>query len=171
MSKRVEQLSQQLGVIPSLVIGAGLFVLGTLAAEQVTNTYWPFDVQRLDLVRGVALDRADAAALLQAANMELILVFLTAVLVAITGLALPFAYFLNMRFGRRGRPRLTPPPFLLTLRQSMWVGLWAAFCAWLQMNRTLGLAVAILVAVVLILFEMLLQLRQRASSMSAARNS
>jgi hypothetical protein len=61
MSKRVEQLSQQLGVIPSLVIGAGLFVLGTLAAEQVTNTYWPFDVQRLDLVRSVALDRADAA--------------------------------------------------------------------------------------------------------------
>jgi uncharacterized membrane protein (UPF0136 family) len=43
----------------------------------------------------------------------------------------------------------------------MWVGSWAAFCVWLQMNRTLGLAVAILVAVVLILFEMLLQLRQR----------
>lgn len=161
MSRQTNQLNQQLGVIPSLIIGAGLFLLGLLAANQLTNTYWPFDVKRLDLVRSVALDRADAAALLQAANIEIILIFLAAVLVAITGLSLPFAFFLNMRFGRRGRPRLTPPPFLITLRQAMWVGVWAAFCVWLQMNRTLGLAVAILVAVVLILFEMLLQLRQR----------
>jgi hypothetical protein len=111
MSRQVNQLSQRLGVIPCLIIGAALFGLGLLAANQIVNTYWPFDVQRLDLVRGVALDRADAAALLQAANNEIILAFLAAVLVAATGLALPFVFFLNMRFGQRGRPRLSPPPF------------------------------------------------------------
>jgi hypothetical protein len=159
MNRQTNQISQQLGVIPSLMIGISLFILGLLAANRIVNTYWP--VQRIDLVRSVALDRADAAVLLQAANTEIILVFLAAVLVAITGLALPLVFFLNMRFGRRGRSRLMPPPFLTTLRQAMWVGIWAAFCVWLQMNRTLGLAVAILVAVILILFELLLQLRQQ----------
>jgi hypothetical protein len=161
MSRQSTQLSQQLGIFPSFIIGTVLFLLGLMAANQIVNSYWPFDVQRLDLVRGVALDRADATALLQAANTEIVLAFLATVLVTATGLALPFVYFLNMRFGRRGRPRLTPPPFLTTLRQAMWVGAWAAFCVWLQMNRTLGIAVAILVAIVLILFELLLQLRQQ----------
>ncbi len=164
MSKQVSPITHQLGVIPSFIVGAGLFVLGLLAINQIVNTFWPIDVQRLDLVRSVALDRADAAALLQAANTEIILVFLAAILVTITGLVLPFTFFLNMRFGRRGRPRLTPPPFFMTLRQAMWVGIWAAFCVWLQMNRTLGLAVAVLVAVVLVLFELLLQIRQQAKT-------
>ena len=39
-----------------------------------------------------------------------------------------------------------------------------AFCLWLQMNRTLGVAVAALVAAVLILFEVVLQIRARAAS-------
>jgi hypothetical protein len=168
MNRQSNQLSQQLGIIPSFIIGTVLFILGLMAANQIINSYWPFDVQRLDLVRGVALDRADAAALLQAANTEIILVFLATVVATVTGLALPFIFFLNMRFGRRGRPRLAPPPFLLTLRQAMWVGAWAAFCVWLQMNRTLGIAVAILVAIVLILFELLLQLRQQTTMTKGA---
>jgi hypothetical protein len=45
----------------------------------------------------------------------------------------------------------------------MWVGLWASFCVWLQMNRLLSVAMALLVAVVLIMFEFLLQLRTRAA--------
>jgi uncharacterized membrane protein (UPF0136 family) len=44
----------------------------------------------------------------------------------------------------------------------MWVGLWVAFCIWLQMNRTLGLAVALLVAAVFVMFEFLIQVRTRA---------
>jgi hypothetical protein len=166
MSKPANPINHRLGIIPPLIVGIALFILGLLAINQIANTFWPFDVQRLDLVRSVALGRADAAMILQAANIEIILVFLAAVLVTITGLMLPFAFFLNVRFGRRGRPRLTPPPFLSTLRQAMWVGLWAAFCVWLQMNRTLGIAVAVLVAVVLILFELLLQVRQQTSTVN-----
>lgn len=159
MGKKETSLSQKLGVIPYFIIGMILFGLGLMAVNEIINTYWPIDVQRLDLVRGVALDRVEATSLLQAANVEIILAFLAAVLVTITGLALPFAFFLNMRFGRRGRPYVIPPPFMTTLRQAMWVGIWAAFCVWLQMNRILGVAVAVLVAVVLILVELLLQIR------------
>jgi hypothetical protein len=164
MGKQSKTIGQRVGAVPYLIIGIGLFLLGLLAANEIANNFWPIDVQRLDLVRSVALDRADAAALLQAANTEIILAFLAAVVVAITGLALPLVFYLNMRFGRRGRPRLTPPPIMTTLRQAMWVGAWTAFCVWLQMNRTLGIAVAILVAIVLILFEMLLQLRQQTAA-------
>ena len=48
-------------------------------------------------------------------------------------------------------------------RQSLFVGLWVAFCLWLQMNRTFGPAVAILAAAVLVLFELVLQIRERAT--------
>jgi hypothetical protein len=72
------------------------------------------------------------------------------------------AYILNRRFLRRNG-RAPAPPFFITLRQAMWVGLWASFCVWLQMNRLLSVAMALLVAVVLIMFEFLLQLRTRAA--------
>jgi hypothetical protein len=159
MSKFVERL----GVIPFLLLGLTLFVLGLLALNHIVDNWWPFDVQRLDLVRDTALDRAEAALLLEAANTEIILAFLAAVVVAATGLALPLAFFLNQRFGRPGEPHTVSPAFLVVLRQSMWVGAWVAFCVWLQMNRTLGLAVAGLVAAVLALFEILLQVRTRAA--------
>jgi hypothetical protein len=47
---------------------------------------------------------------------------------------------------------------------ALWVGLWVAFCLWLQMNRTLGVAVAALGAAVVILFEVVLQIRARATA-------
>ncbi|GJM41435.1 MAG: hypothetical protein DHS20C20_17170 [Ardenticatenaceae bacterium] len=137
-----------------------------MAMEYVVNNWWPIDINRLDLVRAAVQDQADAASLLEAANMEIILVFLTTVLTAVTGLVLPISYLLNRRFaaytdhrfGEIGASRL-----LVALRQSMAVGIWVAFCLWLQMNRSFGLAVALLVATVLILFEILLQIRGRAS--------
>jgi hypothetical protein len=48
----------------------------------------------------------------------------------------------------------------------MWIGFWVSFCLWLQMNRMLGVAVALLVAAVLILFEFIVQIRTRASQVS-----
>jgi hypothetical protein len=54
---------------------------------------------------------------------------------------------------------------MITLRQSMWVGLWVTFCVWLQMNRLLSIALAVLVAVVLIMFELLLHIRTRAADL------
>jgi hypothetical protein len=160
--------TNRLGVSPFLALGGGLFALGLLALGHIVNNWWPFDVSRLDLVRATALDRADSASLMQAANAEIILAFLALILVVVTGLTLPLAYILNRRFlrgsHRPGRP--DAPPFMSTLRQAMWVGLWAAFCVWLQMNRSLGLAVAALAAVVLMLFEALLHVRTRAADAS-----
>ena len=160
------QGKERFGFVASLVVGVLLVALGLLAMEYVVNNWWPFDINRLDLVRAAAQDRADAPALLEAANLEIILVFLATVLTAVTGMILPisyllnrrFAHFTNRRFGETDTSRL-----LVAVRQSMAVGFWVAFCLWLQMNRSFGLAVALLVAAVLILFEVLLQIRSRAA--------
>ncbi len=148
---------QKLGVWPFLLLGASLILIGLMSLDFIVNNWWPFDVARLDLVRATAQDQVEAAAILEAINTEVLLAFLTAVLLTITGLTLPLAFFLNTRFGPSLHPR-----FLIILRQSMWVGAWTAFCVWLQINRSLGLAVAALVAIVLVMFEALLQVRARA---------
>lgn len=152
------------GFIAALVLGALLLVIGLLAMEYVVNNWWPIDINRLDLVRAAADGRADAAALLEAANFEIILVFLATVLTAVTGLALPISYLFNRRFTAYTDRRfgaIESSRLLVALRQAMAAGIWVAFCLWLQMNRTFGLAVALLVAAVLILFEILLQIRSR----------
>lgn len=158
----MSRFATRLGVIPSLLFGISLLGLGILALNHIVDNWWPFDVERLDLIRDTATGTIDAPTLLAAANNEIIFAFLGAVLIAITGLVLPLVFFLNRRFGNHPQA----PGFLLTLRQAMWVGMWVAFCLWLQMNRSLGIAVAALVAVVLILFEFLLQVRTRAASLS-----
>lgn len=152
--------------LSSLILGAILLALGLLAMEYVINNWWPIDINRLDLVRAAAQDRADAASLLEAANIEIILVFLSTVLIAVTGLVLPISYLLNRRFSvytDRRFGEMESPRLLVALRQSIAAGVWVAFCLWLQMNRSFGVAVAILVATVLILFEILLQIRSRAA--------
>ena len=160
------QGKDRFGFVASLVLGILLVALGLMAMEYVINSWWPIDINRLDLVRAAAQDRADAAALLEAANFEIILVFLATVLTAVTGVILPISYLLNRRFARFTDQRfgeLDSSRLMVALRQSMAVGLWVAFCLWLQMNRSFGLAVALLVAAVLILFEVLLQIRSRAA--------
>lgn len=161
--------SDKLGVFPSLLLGSGLFGIGLYTINYLANSWWPFDVARIDLVRATATGEAEAASILDAANGEIIIAFLAAILISVTGLALPLAYVLNKRFGSFTNRQLdtatTSPRFLVTFRQAFAVGLWVAFCIWLQMNRAFGIAVALLVAVVLILFEVLLQLRARAASL------
>lgn len=151
---------ERMGVVPFLLLGIGLLLLGMLAINHVVNNFWPFDVGRLDLVRAAADGQADAPSMLEEVNVEIVLAFLASVMVAVTGLVLPLIYYLNRRFA----PEPAAPSFLVVLRQAMWIGAWLAFCTWLQMNRTLGLAVAALVAVVLVIFEVLLQVRTRAST-------
>lgn len=145
-----------------LILGLGLLALGLLTMNHIVDRWWPFDVARLDLVRATALGVAEAGSLMGAANNEAIFAFLAAIMLAVTGICLPIIYFLNKRFGTQRATAV--PEFLVVLRQSMWVGLWATFCVWLQMNRLLGFAIAILVAVVFILFEFLLQIRTRTAS-------
>lgn len=158
----MRRLVRRLGVIPVLFLSIGLFLLGVLAVDRIANTMWLFDVERVELARAVVLQRADAAALLAAANREVLLAFLASVIVAVTGLAMVPVYYMNKRFNPPGY-RDQPPVFLTVIRQSLFVGLWAAFCLWLQMNRTFGVAVAVLAAAVLILFELVLQIRERAT--------
>lgn len=75
---------------------------------------------------------------------------------AVTGTALPFVWLLQRRFGGR-RP---PSPSVL-LRRAMGVGLYAALMAWLQVNRSLDLSLAVLLAVGLLSFEWLLGVIQQ----------
>jgi hypothetical protein len=157
------RLIRRLGLIPYLVLSVLLLALGLFIVTYVVDNWWPFDVERLDLVRATALGRAEAATLLSAANTEIILVFLAAIVLAVGGLTLPLSYFFGLRFGVGGNIAGQPPRFIVVVRQATWVGVWVAFCLWLQMNRTLGIAVAVLGGGVLILFEILLQIRARAA--------
>lgn len=145
---------KRLGVIPMFLLGLGFLIIGIMSLNYIFNHWWPIDVTRLDLVRAVALDRVEAASLMEATNREVIGAFLGAVLLSITGLILPLVFILNKRLQEN-----RSPSFWAVLRQSVWGGLWGAFCVWLQMNRTLGIAVAGLVAAVLFIFELLIQVR------------
>ena len=160
MENQVRNYLRRMGVLPYLLLGAGLVALGLMAVDHIVNAFWPFDVARLDLVRASAQGSADAAQLLEAASLEVLLAFLASVMVVTTGLMLPLAYYLNRRFGSWPHG----PSFLTVVRQAMWVGVWVSFCIWLQMNRSLGLAVAGLIAAVLAMFEILLYVRTRASN-------
>lgn len=158
----MEWLRRQFNVVPYLVIGVGLLLIGLLSVNHVVNNLWPIDVARLDLVRETALYEAEVTQLLQASNAEIIIAFLAAMAVAVTGLTLPLAYYLNKRFGQ------TPTQhFLVVLRQAMWIGLWFAVCTWLQMNRSLSWGVAILVATVPATIEILLQIRARTDEIAS----
>lgn len=70
---------------------------------------------------------------------------------AVTGTALPFVWFLQRRFGGRR----APPPGVL-LRRALGMGLYATLLAWLQVNRSLDLSLAVLLAVGLLAFEWIL---------------
>ncbi|MFN2196482.1 MAG: hypothetical protein ACK2UW_10215 [Anaerolineales bacterium] len=74
----------------------------------------------------------------------------------VTGVALPFAAFLNRRF-----PSTPAASQSVILRQAIWVGVYASTVAWLQLGRVLNVATAVLLGLGLILIEWLLRLRER----------
>lgn len=155
---------ERLGIFPYLLIGAFLLIIGLMALVYITNNFWPFDVNRLDLVRATAVNQADSASLMAAANSEILFGFLLGVFLVVTGMALPIAFLLNKRLGSIADDRIgesSSTNFLVVFRQAFAVGIWVSFCVWMQMHRTFGIAIALLVAAVLILFEILLQIRSR----------
>jgi len=77
---------------------------------------------------------------------------------ACTGTSLPFLWFLNRRF-RMNEP--ASPKVLL--REGLLVGLYAAICLWLQLNRMLTLTLALLLAIGLFIIELLLHLIERST--------
>ena len=76
--------------------------------------------------------------------------------IALTGTALPVVAFLNRRF-----PTVPPATPGIVIREGIWVGLYGATLAWLQLGRVLNLALAFLLAVGFIAIEILVRLRER----------
>ena len=83
----MNKLSSRLGAWIYLLLGIALFAIGLLSIDYIVNSWWPFDVQRLDLVRATALDAADAPEILEAAETTIIFAFLAGVMIMATGLA------------------------------------------------------------------------------------
>lgn len=80
--------------------------------------------------------------------------FLT--VLAITGIFLPIAAFLNLRFSTQ------PPAGQETiLREAALVGIYFATLAWLQLGRVLNLPLIFLLAFGLALIEFLIRLREK----------
>lgn len=84
-------------------------------------------------------------------------VFFVLLHIAVTGIAIPMVRYLNLRL----TPITAPlPPGGIIVRQSVWIGLYAVVCAWLQIPRVLTPLVAILLALVFIVIEVFLRMRE-----------
>jgi len=75
---------------------------------------------------------------------------------AVTGVALPIAAFLNRRF-----PSTPPATVGVITRQALWAGIYFPTLAWLQIPRVLTSSIALLLLVGVILIESLVRLREK----------
>lgn len=96
-------------------------------------------------------------------DQNLTVAFFIGLWLLLTGLSLPLIWLLHRRFGRPDAGE-DWRSLLVLLRQTVWVGTWGTACAWLQMNRTLNWAMALLMMIVLILLEALLLTRGEVES-------
>lgn len=78
-------------------------------------------------------------------------------IMAITGTALPVVYFIHRRF--RSHPPVEPN---VIVRQALWVGVYGATLAWLQLGRLVSLYVVLGLAAGLAAVEYFIRLRERA---------
>ena len=78
-------------------------------------------------------------------------------IMALTGTALPVIYFFNQRFP--GHPPVEP---YVIVRQALWVGVYGATLAWLQLGHLVTLYVALGLAGGLVAIEYFIRLRERA---------
>lgn len=83
-------------------------------------------------------------------------VFYFFIVLAATGLTLPIALFLNIRF-----PSKPPVGMAIVLREGIWGGVFASLLAWLQLGRALTSFLAGTLAIVIILIEVLLRIWER----------
>jgi low temperature requirement protein LtrA len=83
-------------------------------------------------------------------------VFYFFIVLAATGLAIPVALFLNIRF-----PSKPPVGMNIILRESIWAGIYAGLIAWLQLGRVLTSFLTVVLAIVIILVEVLLRMWER----------
>jgi len=99
---------------------------------------------------------AGAWAYLAELDSGVMLMFCGLVALTVTGISLPFTWFLNRRFTRDSAPRP-----LVIVRQAVWVGVWIAALLWLRANQTFNVPLMLITAGALALVELLLLLRQR----------
>lgn len=78
-------------------------------------------------------------------------------IMALTGTALPVVYFLHRRF-----PSKPPVEADVITRQALWVGIYGATLAWLQLGRLVTLYVIFGLAAGLFAIEYFLRLRENA---------
>jgi hypothetical protein len=84
--------------------------------------------------------------------------FFVLTLMALTGTALPIVYFLHKRF-----PGEPPAKSNVIIRQALWVGVFGATLAWLQLGRLVTLYVILGLAGGLIAVEYFIRVREQAS--------
>jgi hypothetical protein len=75
----------------------------------------------------------------------------------LTGLAMPVAWFLNLRF-----PSEPPAGPNVVVRQAIWVGVYGAILAWLQQARLVTLWTGLGLALGLVAIEYLIRMREKA---------
>jgi hypothetical protein len=75
---------------------------------------------------------------------------------ALTGLAMPAVWFLNLRFP--STPPATPP---VVVRQAVWVGVYGATLLWLQKDRLVSIWLAVGLALGVGAIEYLIRMRER----------
>ena len=85
------------------------------------------------------------------------LAFFILAVMALTGTALPITYFTNRRF-----PSDPPAPPNVIVRQALWVGIYGATLAWLQLGRLVSIWVWMGLAGGVIAAEYLIRLREKA---------
>ena len=79
-------------------------------------------------------------------------------IMALTGTALPIVYFLNQRF-----PSDPPAESNVIVRQAVWVGVYFATLAWLQLGRVVTLYVVLGLAIGLTATEYFIRLREKSN--------
>ena len=79
-------------------------------------------------------------------------------IMALTGTALPVVYFLHHRF-----PSNPPAGSNVIVREALWVGIYGATLAWLQLGRLVTLYVILGLAGGLVAIEYFIRLREKAN--------
>ncbi len=79
-------------------------------------------------------------------------------IMALTGTALPIVFFLNQRF-----PSDPPAESNVIVREAVWVGVYFATLAWLQLGRLVTMYVILGLAGGLIVAEYFIRLREKAN--------
>lgn len=89
--------------------------------------------------------------------------FFALLFLALSGTSLPAIWFLNLRF-----PSTPPVGSAVLVREAVWVGVYGATLAWLQLGRLASLGVVLGLAAGLIAIECFIQWRERSRWRPAA---